>query len=231
MSNGLCCVNVILLFQNEYILSYKQSRRREDDLAIVNAGLRVVVKPMREGQDEQEDGNWKIVDCSLSYGGMSFKTLLASKTQQALIGRYIYMYVYIHSIVFQIWWYVWIQKLEWSYIGRSNSSPIWRAPVVPRCSWRDARVSHVPRHIFLLQVLPHRVPPPVPTHSAWASSLCHSYLPQVSGWVAVLGERTPTAVLWGRGVVGCARGLYYCEGILATCAMNTVCVTVFDLFE
>ena len=80
---------IIVLFQNEYILSYKQSRRREDDLAIVNAGLRVVVKPVREDQDDRDEGSWEIVDCCLSYGGMSFKTLLAPKTQQALIGRYI----------------------------------------------------------------------------------------------------------------------------------------------
>lgn len=82
-------VIIIVLFQNEYILSYKQSRRREDDLAVVNAGLRVVVKPVREDQDDRDEGSWEIVDCCLSYGGMSYKTLLATKTQQALIGRYI----------------------------------------------------------------------------------------------------------------------------------------------
>ena len=69
--------------QNEYVLSYKQSRRREDDLAIVNAGLRVAV--------EKIDGTegWKISDCTLVYGGMSKTTVVASKTQKSLIGRYI----------------------------------------------------------------------------------------------------------------------------------------------
>ena len=66
------------------MLSYKQSRRREDDLAIVNAGLRVLMVPT------QENGNkyWKIGDCSLVYGGMSYKTVMALKTQKALTGRF-----------------------------------------------------------------------------------------------------------------------------------------------
>ena len=65
------------------MLSYKQSRRREDDLAIVNAGLRVLMIPT----GEKDEGHWRVGDCSLVYGGMSFKTVMASKTQQALIGR------------------------------------------------------------------------------------------------------------------------------------------------
>ena len=72
------------------MLSYKQSRRREDDLAIVNAGLRVVMVPAGEGQCEDCDGvggYWKVGECVLAYGGMSFKTVMAKGTQQALIGR------------------------------------------------------------------------------------------------------------------------------------------------
>ena len=78
------------------MLSYKQSRRRNDDLAIVNAGLRVLMVPVKEGWggvvDESRDGDtclvcWKIGELCLSYGGMSFKTVVAAKTQEALIGR------------------------------------------------------------------------------------------------------------------------------------------------
>ena len=66
--------------------SYKQSRRREDDLAIVNAGLRVVMVP---GEKEEGEGEgWTVGDCGLAYGGMSYVTVMATKTQQALIGRY-----------------------------------------------------------------------------------------------------------------------------------------------
>ena len=72
--------------QNEYVFSYKQSRRREDDLAIVNAGLRVVVVP-RKDNGEINEVQWKISDCTLAYGGMSKTTVMASNTQKALIGR------------------------------------------------------------------------------------------------------------------------------------------------
>ena len=69
------------------MLSYKQSRRREDDLAIVNSGLMVKMVSPGEGEGEGEGGGWKVGDCCLSYGGMSKMTLVAIKTQQALIGK------------------------------------------------------------------------------------------------------------------------------------------------
>ena len=78
------------------MLSYKQSRRREDDLAIVNAGLRVTIVPpgeRGEGEKGEVEGkvgvgdDWKIGDCCLSYGGMSKTTVTATHTQQALIGK------------------------------------------------------------------------------------------------------------------------------------------------
>jgi xanthine dehydrogenase/oxidase len=63
--------------QNEYFLSYKQSRRREDDIAIVNAGFRVLLEPQRN----------KVKEISLCYGGMHYKTVSASKTEGHLKGR------------------------------------------------------------------------------------------------------------------------------------------------
>ena len=64
-------------------MSYKQSRRREDDLAIVNAGLRVLMKPIQENAHKA----WRVEGCRLAYGGMSYKTVMATNTQKALIGR------------------------------------------------------------------------------------------------------------------------------------------------
>jgi xanthine dehydrogenase/oxidase len=64
------------------VYSYKQSRRREDDLAIVNAGLRVVIEELNGNKCQ-----WRIGDCTLVYGGMSKTTVMAPNTQQALIGR------------------------------------------------------------------------------------------------------------------------------------------------
>lgn len=68
------------VLQHEYILGYKQSRRREDDIAIVNAGLKVQL-------EQQEDHLWRVKDSSLCFGGMSYITLFASQTQQLLSGR------------------------------------------------------------------------------------------------------------------------------------------------
>lgn len=62
-------------------MGYKQARRREDDIAIVNAGLRVHL--------EQERDEWKVKDSSLCFGGMSYITKFASQTQQFLCGRYL----------------------------------------------------------------------------------------------------------------------------------------------
>lgn len=73
----LCHTSFFL--QHEFIYSYKQSRRREDDIAIVNAGLRVLLQPGKP--------HWMVHDCSLAYGGMSYITVMATKTQSALIGK------------------------------------------------------------------------------------------------------------------------------------------------
>ena len=59
--------------------SYKQSRRRQDDIAIVNAGMRVLLEP--------SSPHCTVRECSLCYGGMNYMTVMAKKTQQALVGK------------------------------------------------------------------------------------------------------------------------------------------------
>ncbi|XP_077989770.1 xanthine dehydrogenase/oxidase-like [Glandiceps talaboti] len=63
--------------EDEYFYGYKQSPRREDDIAIVNAGMRVLF----------ESGTNIIKDLALSYGGMAPTTVMAKRTMDALIGR------------------------------------------------------------------------------------------------------------------------------------------------
>ena len=58
---------------------YKQSLRRDDDIAIVNAGMRVVLHP--------EETKWKVKEINLVYGGVDAVTKVATQTQDALIGR------------------------------------------------------------------------------------------------------------------------------------------------
>jgi len=67
------------VLQHEYVYGYKQSLRRDDDIAIVNAGMRVKVNG--EGRE------WQVKEMSLVYGGMAPVTKVASKTQSKLIGR------------------------------------------------------------------------------------------------------------------------------------------------
>jgi xanthine dehydrogenase/oxidase len=59
-----------------FVKGYKQSRRREDDIAIVNAGISMTV---------EESGI--VSGCCISFGGMSFKTITAPKTAACFIGK------------------------------------------------------------------------------------------------------------------------------------------------
>lgn len=68
-------VFVPALRPREYVEAFKQSRRREDDLATANAGMRVLL-----------DGEHRVVEVSLVYGGVNRKVISASNTEKALVG-------------------------------------------------------------------------------------------------------------------------------------------------
>ncbi|XP_059170556.1 xanthine dehydrogenase/oxidase-like [Physella acuta] len=73
----LVAITLPFTSENEYFFGYKQASRREDDISIVNAGMRVDL-----------DHNGKIIkDIQLAFGGMSVNTVLATKTMEALKGR------------------------------------------------------------------------------------------------------------------------------------------------
>ncbi|XP_038073117.1 xanthine dehydrogenase/oxidase-like [Patiria miniata] len=61
---------------NEYFYGYKQALRRVDDVAIVNAGMRVILEP----------GTNEVQECRLAYGGMAATTVLAKKTMEKIKG-------------------------------------------------------------------------------------------------------------------------------------------------
>ncbi|KAL3674239.1 hypothetical protein V7S43_000197 [Phytophthora oleae] len=65
----------------EYMLPFKQARRREDDISIVTAGIRVKLDCSRE------TGTWIIEDASAVYGGMAPITKPASETEHFLVGK------------------------------------------------------------------------------------------------------------------------------------------------
>jgi len=68
---------LLLFFKNEYIQGYKQAHRREDDIAIVNAGIRVLF----EGDSDV------VKDITMAFGGMAATTVLPLKTMKQLLGR------------------------------------------------------------------------------------------------------------------------------------------------
>ncbi|KAK7462501.1 hypothetical protein BaRGS_00038470 [Batillaria attramentaria] len=62
--------------ENEYFYGYKQATRKEDDVSIVNAGIRVVL-----------DEGAKVTDAALAFGGMADVTVMATKTRDGLVGH------------------------------------------------------------------------------------------------------------------------------------------------
>jgi xanthine dehydrogenase/oxidase len=62
--------------QGEYMSAFKQAKRKDDDIAIVNAALRIAL-----GQDNV------VEDCSLVYGGMAPTTAIANKAVAFLKGK------------------------------------------------------------------------------------------------------------------------------------------------
>jgi xanthine dehydrogenase/oxidase len=64
-------------FQVIFFKGFKQAQRRDDDISIVNAGMKVVF-------DEELKS---IKDIALSFGGMAPTTVMASNTAKQLIGR------------------------------------------------------------------------------------------------------------------------------------------------
>lgn len=63
----------------EFVKEFKQAHRREDDIAIVNAGMRVHL--------EEKGEKWVISDASIVYGGVAPLSLSALKTKEFLIGK------------------------------------------------------------------------------------------------------------------------------------------------
>ncbi|XVF19259.1 hypothetical protein REPUB_Repub11eG0094600 [Reevesia pubescens] len=63
----------------EYVKEFKQAHRRDDDIAIVNAGMRVCL--------EEKSEEWVVSDASVAYGGVAPLSLCAIKTKEFLIGK------------------------------------------------------------------------------------------------------------------------------------------------
>jgi xanthine dehydrogenase/oxidase len=62
--------------EGEYMVAYKQAKRKDDDIAIVNAALRVEL-----------DDDGLVDNCNLVYGGMAPTTVAAKKTEAFIRGK------------------------------------------------------------------------------------------------------------------------------------------------
>ena len=65
----------------EYMKEFKQAQRRDDDIAIVNAGIRVKFQYSEEGEC------WCIQDASIVFGGVGPVTTIAENTEKYLASR------------------------------------------------------------------------------------------------------------------------------------------------
>ena len=72
-------VEIPLVQKYEYLVPFKQARRREDDISIVTSCMRMKLRP--------ESSGWTIEDVSIAFGGMAPKTVLAKNTMGALLGK------------------------------------------------------------------------------------------------------------------------------------------------
>lgn len=72
-------VDIPVVSEFEYVAPFKQARRREDDISIVTSGMRMSLIPLEHG--------WAIADVSIAFGGMAPKTVMASKTMEAMLGK------------------------------------------------------------------------------------------------------------------------------------------------
>lgn len=64
-----------------FVRAFKQAKRKDDDIAIVTCCLYIEISKQNEG--------WYVDECRLAYGGMAPTTTFASKTQDALKGKYL----------------------------------------------------------------------------------------------------------------------------------------------
>ena len=83
----------------EYVGAFKQAKRRDDDIAIVNAGIRLrlgkkgeseidgVAASSESSESSSSSDEYIIEEASLAFGGVAAKSLMAPKTAAALVGR------------------------------------------------------------------------------------------------------------------------------------------------
>ncbi|CAG0915180.1 unnamed protein product [Notodromas monacha] len=74
-------IDIPMTKKDDFITGYKQARRRDDDIAIVNAGLRVTF------ENSESESEAVVKEACFAFGGMAERSVRAYKTESAIIGR------------------------------------------------------------------------------------------------------------------------------------------------
>ncbi|KAJ1566853.1 hypothetical protein HK096_000180 [Nowakowskiella sp. JEL0078] len=75
----MICLVVPFSKSNEYVKAYKQAKRKDDDIAIANACLRVEL--------EEKDGVVIVTDATFAFGGMAPTSVIAKNSSEFVIGK------------------------------------------------------------------------------------------------------------------------------------------------
>ncbi|KAK9861190.1 hypothetical protein WJX84_010543 [Apatococcus fuscideae] len=73
-------VHIPFTKEHDYIREYKQAHRRDDDIAIANAGMRVRMEMSSQGE-------WVVAEAEVALGGVAPRTIMAPLTMAGLQGR------------------------------------------------------------------------------------------------------------------------------------------------
>ncbi|KAJ3328286.1 xylitol dehydrogenase, partial [Blyttiomyces sp. JEL0837] len=76
----LVSIRIPFAKEHEYVRSFKQARRKDDDISIVNACMKVSVT-------QASDGSWTVGDACLVYGGMAPTSVIAKRASEYLAGK------------------------------------------------------------------------------------------------------------------------------------------------
>ncbi|XLR30272.1 hypothetical protein HN51_050143 [Arachis hypogaea] len=81
LASGEILLSVFLPWNKrfEYVKEFKQSHRKDDDIAIVNAGMCIQLQETSE--------SWVVADASIAYGGVAPCSLSAKKAKGFLVGK------------------------------------------------------------------------------------------------------------------------------------------------
>lgn len=72
----LVSISIPFSLENQFFVAYKQAKRRDDDIAIVNMALNVIL-----------ESDLSIKKLNIAFGGLSPTTVLATKTSAKLVGK------------------------------------------------------------------------------------------------------------------------------------------------